>query len=305
MNRIKTLTLDDKKSLALYSKALSSEVRIDILKLLCKFDLNINEIAEHLGLPQSSAAAHIKVLENAGFIKTSLRPGIHGSMKVCCIQMDAIEIQIGTIMEDDVEVIDMPIGNFVDYQVEPTCGIVSEEGLIDEEDEPRCFYNPNRTKAKLIWFGKGYVEYRFANHALTSQNARQVELSMEVCSEDHEYNMDFPSDITVWINGIEAGTWECPADYGGRRGRLNPGWWPDKNTQYGVLKTWKLTKQGTYIDDDKVNDVPLFDYGLTEVEYISVRIGMKENAKHIGGINLFGDCFGDNSQNIQLKYLFE
>jgi len=298
------MDLDDKEQLALIARALSAEVRIEILKLLCRGDLNINEIAEQLKLPQSSAAAHAKVLEEAGLIKTTLKPAVRGSMKVCSRQLYAIGVEIMTSLEEKTEIINMPIGNFVDYYVEPTCGIVSEKGHIDEEDEPRCFYNPDRTKAKLLWFGRGYVEYRFPNKLLTNRREKRMELSMEICSEDHEYNFDFPSDITVWISGIEAGTWNCPGDFGGRRGKLNPEWWPDKNTQYGVLKTWKLTEQGTYLDDKKVNSIPIQEYHLSKNAYISVRIGIKEDARHIGGVNLFGDCFGDYAQNIRMKFVF-
>ena len=35
-------------------------------------------------------------------------------------------------------------------------------------------------------------------------------------------------------------------------------------------------------------------------EYISVRIGIKDNAKNVGGINLFGDCYGDFPQHIKM-----
>ncbi len=304
MGKTIQLDLDDKEQLVLLAKALSAEVRIEILKLLCRYDLNINEIAERLELPQSSAAAHIKVLEEAGLIITSLKPAVRGSMKVCTKQLKSFNIDLTTDLEEETEVINMPIGNFVDYYVEPTCGIVSEKGHIDEEDEPRCFYNPDRIKAKLLWFGKGYVEYRFPNKILTNRTEKRLELSMEICSEDHEYNFDFPSDITVWINGIEAGTWNCPSDFGGRRGKLNPDWWPDKNTQYGVLKTWILTEQGTYLDEGKVDSLPIKDYHLSENAYISVRIGIKEDAEHVGGVNLFGDCFGDYAQNIRMKFVF-
>jgi len=55
--------------------------------------------------------------------------------------------------------------------------------------------------AKLIWFGNGYLEYRFPNVTLKKKTLRKVEVSAEICSEDHEYNMDWPSDITLWING--------------------------------------------------------------------------------------------------------
>jgi predicted transcriptional regulator len=298
------LNLDDTKQLAMLSKALSAEIRIEILKQLSRKEMNINEISEHLKLPRSSAAAHLALLEEAGLIKTTLLPGIRGSMKLSTKSLDSFGVNLHTLMEEETEVINMPIGNFVDYYVEPTCGIVSEKGHIDEEDEPRCFYNPDRTKAKLLWFGKGYVEYRFPNHILTNKEVKQLEISMEVCSEDHEYNFDYPSDITLWVNGIESGTYNCPSDFGGRRGKLNPSWWPDKNTQFGVLKTWKITMEGSYLDDIKVSDATIQDYKLVENAYISIKIGIKEDAKNVGGINLFGNCFGDYAQDIRMKIIF-
>ena len=117
--------------------------------------------------------------------------------------------------------------------------------------------------------------------------------------------MDYPSDITLWVNGIEAGTWTSQSDFGGRRGKLNPDWWPDKNTQYGMLKTWKITEQGCYIDDDKAEDHKLKEFNLDRKDYVSVRIGIKDNAKHKGGLNLFGEAFGDFAQNIVMKIVFQ
>lgn len=303
MGNILQLDLDDKEQVALLCKAFSSETRIDIVKLLCNKELNINEIAESLHVPPSTAAAHIKALEEAGVISTALQPGIRGSSKICSLKMEGFAIKTFTGTKEGVHVINMPIGNYVDYKVEPTCGIVSEKSPIDEEDEPKCFYNPERTRAKLLWFQKGYIEYRFPNNILDNKEEKRLELSMELCSEDHEYNLDFPSDITVWMNGYDAGTWTCPSDFGGRRGKLNPDWWPDKNTQYGILKTWILTEEGTYIDDILVNTRSIKDYNLSEEDYISVRIGIKEDAKHIGGVNLFGDRFGDYNQNICMKII--
>ncbi len=300
------LHLEDTAKLALLGKALSVETRLDILRILCYQDMNINEIAEKLSLPPSSAAAHIRVLEEAGLIKTTLQPGIRGSMKLCSKLVDQAELELTAAYgaSERTEIIQMPIGNYVDYMVEPTCGLVGEKAPIGEEDEPRCFYHPERTAAKLLWFGKGYVEYRFPNHILKKVKERKVELSFEVCAEDHEYNLDWPSDITVWMNGIDAGTYHCPSDFGGRRGKLNPEWWPDKNTQYGVLKTWSFTERGTYLDGKKVSDKRLSEYALSSQEYISVRIGIKEDAQHAGGVNLFGDCFGDYEQNIKLVLFY-
>lgn len=296
------LSLDDCEQLSLIGRALSANTRIEILRLLCNKDMNINEIAECLSIPQSSAVAHVKVLEETNLIKTTLQPGVRGSMKLCSKLVDAIDISLDSqqINKERTEIIHMPIGNYVDYKVEPTCGIVSEKGPIGQEDEPRCFYHPERYKAKLLWFGKGYVEYRFPNNILKDNKEKRIDLSMELCAEDHEYNLNYPSDITVWINGIDAGTYYCPSDFGGRRGILNPDWWPDKNTQYGVLKTWSLREEGTFIDEELVHSTPISSYHLGETEYISVRIGIKDNAKNVGGINLFGDCFGDFPQHIKM-----
>lgn len=301
------MNLDDAKELAVIAKALSVESRIEILKKLRHKELNINELAEALNIPPSSAALHVKVLEEAGLIKTELQPGVRGSMKVCRIAIDHIYVEVNTqdVLGMETEVIRMPIGSYVDYKAEPTCGLAGSKGPIGEEDEPRSFFHPDRLEAKLLWFGKGYVEYRFPNHFLKGKKERQLELSAEMCSEDHEFNLDCPSDITVWINGVEAGTWMCPSDFGGRRGSLNPEWWPDKNTQYGMLKTWRIDEAGSWIDDVKSEDHVISDYHLFEQEYITVRIGIKADALHSGGINLFGDCFGDFAQNLVMRVSFE
>ena len=302
------VSLDQEEQLIKLGKALSSEVRIKILKLLCQYELNVNEIAEKLKIPTSSAAVHVKALEEAELIETKLMPGIRGSKKLCCKNVEQLKISL--FSEEDLkqqaEVIKMPIGSYVDYKVMPTCGIVSQEGPIDEEDEPRCFYSPNRHEAQLLWFGQsGYVEYRFPNTILMTEKAKALELSAELCSETHEYDLTCKSDITVWINGIEAGTWECPSDFGGRRGKRNPAWWPDKNTQYGKLKTWRITEKGSFLDGNLSNKATIHEYHLEEKDYISVRIGVKEDAVHQGGLNLFGECFGDHAQNLVLKIVYD
>ncbi len=109
----------------------------------------------------------------------------------------------------------------------------------------------------------------------------------------------------IWINGIEAGTWTCPSDFGGRRGKLNPDWWEDKNSQYGNLKQWYIDATGTYLDNNKVSDRKLGEYHLAEGDYISVKIGIREDARHIGGVNIFGSSFGDYPQDLVMKLKYE
>ena len=86
---------------------------------------------------------------------------------------------------------------------------------------------------------------------------------------------------------------------------MNSDWWPYKNTQYVQLKTWKLTEDGSYLDKEKVSNQTIKDYHLFSEPYITVRVGIAEDAVHVGGINLFGECFGDYHQNILMKISYE
>lgn len=301
------LGFENQEELISVTKALSSSTRIEILKLLDEEALNINEIAERLNIPASTAAMNVKMLEEAKLIRTELQAGTRGSMKLCYKEKKEFTIDLNLKNEEikKFEIINMPIGNFTDYRVEPTCGIVSEKGHIDDEDEPRCFYNPERTKAQLLWFGGGYVEYRFSNASIQNRLINSIEFSAELCSETAFHNLDYPSEITLWINGEESGTWICPSDYGGRRGKLNPNWWPNINSQYGELKTWRIDTQATYLDGKKVSNKGLSFYSLWENPYIAIRIGIKDDAAYIGGINIFGEAFGDYPQNLLLKIEYQ
>ena len=122
------LSFDDEKDLVLLGKALSSEIRIKILKLLDTKPYCVNEIAELLKIPASSAALNVKVLEEAQLIRTELKPGVRGSMKLCLRQNDELLLLLrkGEKKKKE-EVISMPVGNYVDYKVAPTCGIVNTE----------------------------------------------------------------------------------------------------------------------------------------------------------------------------------
>ena len=78
-------------------------------------------------------------------------------------------------------------------------------------------------------------------------------MRMEVCSEAPLYNLNWPSDMTVWINGVEIGTWTSPSDFGGERGQLTPEWWPLRNTQYGLLKVWHVSERDSEVDGRPVS----------------------------------------------------
>ena len=91
---------------------------------------------------------------------------------------------------------------------------------------------------------------------------------------------DWKSDITVWINGHDCGTWQCPGDFGARRGRLNPPWWESGATQYGLLTTVTVTGTSTLINNEVSSSVRLSDLSLQDNCWITVRIGNKEDAEY-------------------------
>lgn len=304
MKEILNLSILAPKKLSNIAKALSVETRIEILQYLNKESLNIVEIAEKIKKPVSSTAFHIKMLEKADLIITELQPGVRGAQKLCSKKSDQIIIDLCVPLENkksDSFFITMPIGNYSSCNVLKTCGILNEHGIIGIEDKPSSFYNPERTTAQLIWFYKGYLEYNFSNELLQNVTVNEIEISLEICSEAPNYKNNWPSDITMWINGIEIGTWTCPGDFGGRRGKNNPCWWSDNSTQYGLLKRWCVRENGTFLDETKLSSVNLRDINFTDGNFVSVKVGIKDDAKNIGGINIFGNKFGDYDQPIIMR----
>lgn len=113
---------------------------------------------------------------------------------------------VGTKSSQDVVEVSMPIANHKRFDVRPTCGLASEGKFIGMSDDPRSFYEPEHVFAQILWFKEGFVEYDFPNNLPCGAEATDLELSVEVCAEAPEYDLDWPSDITVWINGTELGT---------------------------------------------------------------------------------------------------
>ncbi len=287
-------------------KALDSLNRIRILWFLADKVASVNEIAAALDLPMSTAALHIEALEAAGLIQTELEPASRGLRKVCTRMYDQIVLDLPVTEQpyDQAIELSMPIGAYVDCQVTPTCGLLNESGPVGLLDDPASFYEPEHVDAQLLWLTQGFVEYRFPNRLPSGAVADVLELSMEVCSEAPLYNLDWPSDITVWINGIEIGTWTCPSDFGGERGRLTPEWWTPRNTQYGLLKLWSVNEREAKVDGTRVSGVTIHQLKLKESPFVSVRIGVKPDAEHVGGLNLFGRHFGNYPQDLVLRIVY-
>ena len=301
------LSLNDIDQVTSISKALSSKVRVEILKLLEERALNISEIAALMNIPVSTAALQIKVLEEAGLLVSQPLPGIRGAQKVSGIKVQKVHIDIKNngdeASQNYVFKVSMPVGNYSDCKICSPCGIASEKMSLSSDDDTEAFYLPERTTAQIIWFYKGYLEYRFPTRHVKDNNREisSVEFAFEACSEAPGYNNEWPSDITIWLNGSEIGTFTSQGDYGGRRGHLNPDWWPDGFTQYGKLYTVTVSREGCFIDGQRTSDENLDSLQVGEGDYISFKIGIKDDSKYIGGVNLLGAKFGDFEQNIEMR----
>ena len=295
----------DVEEMCAIGKALSSPVRVEMFKLLSEESLIIGEIAKKLNIPGSSAAFHLKILEEAGLIRMEEQPGTRGNMKLCKRKVDRIFLNLFLKPTDiaDVFTSEMPVGAYTECQVKPTCGIGTTDGMVINEDIVGDMFLPDRLNAGIIWGSAGYVEYRFPNGVPSTGKPRKIGISMEVCSEAPGFRQNWKSDITVWINGKECGTWTSPGDFGDRRGRLNPSVWPNGSTQYGKQVIWEIDEESC-----RVNGLPaegtetvLSDLLILEKPYITLRVGNKPDAEYVGGFNLFGRGFGDYDQGIILS----
>ena len=229
--------------IAQIGKALSSPIRLNILNILKNTALSLQEIAAILDIPVSSTALHIKILEEAKLIVTETQPGIHGSMRVCISSMQSFHLETfdaDADLADNTVSLDMPIGNYFQFDVEPTCGLADETGILDGYDNVRSFYSPAHTKAQLLWFQQGFIEYRFPNLVNPLLKLHELSFCMELCSEAPGFLENWPSDITVSVNNLPVATYCSPGDFGARRGKLTPPAWPNGNTQHGILKTFSV-----------------------------------------------------------------
>ena len=298
------LHLEEPEKLQKIAHALSSPVRLAVLRAISAKIMSVGEIAQGLDIPMSTAALAVKVLEEAGIITTETQSGTRGTLKLCSRKLDNLFIDLVANKQDskDFFVMNMPIGGYSGISgVKPTCGMATANAYIGEMDNPSTFYLPERLNASLLWFRQGTLEYRFSTLDISKIHIEWMEISFEVCSEAPLYRNPWKSDIVVSVNDKILGKWTSPCDCGGRRGRYTPKWWSEINTQYGFLKTFRVDDKGSYVDNIRISDVTIHDLNLEQHDYIALGISAPRDAENRGGLNLFGKSYGDYEQDIVVR----
>jgi predicted transcriptional regulator len=288
-------------------KGLASPVRVNILNELRKGDKNVNELADILKLPQSTVATNVMALEKANLIQIEIKKATKGNQKVCRNIYDEYIINFGSKQENtnDVITVEMPVGLFIEYSVFAPCGMCTAEKIVGYLDTPESFLEPERIKAGLLWFEKGFVKYQFPNNSYNKKKpVKKLEIVVELSSEIPGTNPKWLSDITLSINEKEVGTWTSPGDYGDKRGMFTPQWWKLKGSQYGLLKTWTISEEGSFVDGTKISELKIRELEISSHHSIKVCFAVKEDAENVGGINIFGHGFGNYDHGILLNLFF-
>lgn len=286
-------------------KALDSPIRIKILELLLKEkNLNMNEIASALELTNAAITMHVKKLEECGIISIGTATGKHGTQKICYLNEDKIIIDLINTNDTDLWYeSEINVGHYSSYQVFPTCGLATKDALIGEVDDPRYFAAPERVNAGVLWFSKGFVEYMIPNYIKANQKIKEIQIEMEIASEAPGYCENWPSDIYMYFNGIELGSWLITGDYGETRGLFNPSWWPNWN-QHGVLKLLTINNYGTFIDGLELSNLTLDDLNINYKSEFTFRLAVPDKAKNIGGLTIYGKNFGNYNRGIKVRILY-
>lgn len=306
------LAAADTQHTAMVCKALASEARLRILQSLVARPAILSELAQQLNLPLSSLSAHVDLLEKAGLISVTSLLGSRGGQKRCAPIIDSVLIGIIDKAPDIASSgcmyrLDMPVGNYFDYEITAPCGIASAEGFLATDDDPSGFAGANHVQAQILWLSRGHLEYRFPAKELTTRIAKvdRVEFTLELCAETYGFDETWRSDVSVWINGVDIGFLECLGDHGGRRGLLNPRWWPAYATQYGDLHKIALTGTGSFLDAAQSPHTLQSLLEKNKDDSLRLAIGVKPTARYAGGMNLFGAQFGDHAQGIVMQVYCE
>lgn len=294
---------DDHEHIVKISHALSAAERVRIMQAVLNGQKSLSALSMDLDLPISSVSRHVDVLEQAGLIDVRYQAGVKGHTKVCSAALLNYSVNFRKKKKDEAKdppiSVELPVGMFSHCHINAPCGMAGATAHIETFDDPNVFFSPQRINAECLWFDWGSLAYNFPAKPLLHHRCREISFSFEISSNTVYFNESWPSDVTVTVNKTEVLTFTSPGDFGGRRGRFTPEYWPLASSQYGLLKKITVNSSGVYLDGAFIhNNVRFDDLDLYNGNAVSLKIAVKKNAEHRGGVNLFGKNFGDHPQAI-------
>ncbi len=75
--------------------------------------------------------------------------------------------------------------------------------------------------------------------------------------------------------------------------------------QYGMLKLIRINQHGSFIDGCRISEVTIDDIGLNYKSDITLRLSVSDQSENKGGLTIFGKRFGNFSQDLLLRVLYE
>jgi len=305
-NDIKISLLDEDNTQAIESicKALSSPVRLSMVRQLHESPMTIMELAKRNGITNSTAIFHLNILQESGIVKVKYLPSQKGIAQVNFIAFQNVILTrdggktSGDIMIDEQS---LGVGCYADASLD-SFGFATDKELfhitVSEFDQ-------RRFGATLIWTFGGTATYHFPNFNFRSKRVTKLQFSLELCSETTCYRNDWKSDIFFAVNGVEVAHYLSPGDFGGERARFTPSWWPRNMTQYGKLVVVDVTDEGTFVNHEKVSDKTLADVAPCRDNKIAFTVFNKKDSTYYGGFNLFGRGAGNYDQDIVLTTYYQ
>ncbi len=312
-NAILDLALEnerDRSIIATICDALGDETRLEILWHLNNppFLKTIAQLGKLVPIPKTTLIRHLEKLEKANLVTVLYRSASHGTARVFKRDIQGVNMDLyfnkkpkKTTTVSNIQSIG--VGQFADFEGEQF-GFSTKSDYYHFTNED-CFTS-KRFDAQIVYTTYGRITYYFSNITAKYNEITELSLSLEICSEAPYFDNDYKSDITFWINGIELTTFTSLGDFGDHRGKLNPVWWPDTNTQYGKLVTVTVNRDGVGINGNRVpSRVTLSDLNIDKGNKIIVTLGNKDTALYRGGFNIFGSDFGDYPQDICLSLSYD
>ena len=129
------------EELASFAKAIGSELRIQIVLYVTQHPgIGLMELSEQFGVSRAAITQNIKILTAAGLIELGESGEKSSARKGCFVTEDKFLLNFRRqLLTQKIYATEIPIGQYSDFAITPTCGLATPEELIGKVDDPSFF----------------------------------------------------------------------------------------------------------------------------------------------------------------------